>query len=341
MSRQQPHRGFTLIELLVVIAIIAVLIALLLPAVQQAREAARRTQCKNNLKQLALAVHNYENVHGSLPGGAHCALNVIARCHVWLESLFPYIEQAPLYNQIDFSTNTNSAANRAWIIDNVFSSSLMCPSDPDAGLFFNSREQSYLPTGAGTKSLGQSYAPSGGPKRWGYATGVYSAIGPETNADCRTTQGLAVNPTSPGMWAMGCVVYKFRDVTDGLTNTFMFGETLPIWNGFSMYLVSHGRVLKTTNVPPNWNKVFLEQNCDRNAYLTARPATGSPGWPDGCPEPGFMSEHPGTVNMAMGDGSVRSISQNIDYITWNSLGDRQSGVPHPLYPGRGRPIGEF
>lgn len=95
-------RGFTLIELLVVIAIIAILIALLLPAVQQAREAARRTQCRNNLKQLGLAVHNYENSYNVLTMGADASLIG------WRQYLYPYIDQAPLYNTINMSHNVDT-----------------------------------------------------------------------------------------------------------------------------------------------------------------------------------------------------------------------------------------
>jgi hypothetical protein len=123
-------------------------------------------------------------------------------------------------------------------------------------------------------------------------------------------------------------------------NTFLLGETLPVWNGFSMYFVSHGRALITTNVPPNWNKIFLNVNCNKNAYFSSRPATSAT-WPDGCAEPAFMSDHPGGVTMALSDASVRFIAENIDYITWNSLGDRESGQRHNEFPGRGQPIGSF
>jgi prepilin-type N-terminal cleavage/methylation domain-containing protein len=102
-----PRKGFTLIELLVVIAIIAILIALLLPAVQQAREAARRSQCKNNLAQLALALLNYEMAHGVLPPGCVDTTGPIETVALgyhmsWTVSLLPYLDQAPLYRQVDF-----------------------------------------------------------------------------------------------------------------------------------------------------------------------------------------------------------------------------------------------
>src|ERR1700761_1333999 len=100
------RRGFTLIELLVVIAIIAVLIALLLPAVQQAREAARRTQCKNNFKQWGLAMQNYHDVIGSFPIGATANLR-----HTWVGSLWPYIDQAPLYNKYNWSDHFYNPPN--------------------------------------------------------------------------------------------------------------------------------------------------------------------------------------------------------------------------------------
>src|SRR5262249_47931835 len=109
----RSHRAFTLIELLVVIAIIAVLIALLLPAVQQAREAARRSQCKNNLKQIGLALHNYHDSFGKLPLNRHSGRNLPAQFGSlgWTAMILPYIDQAPLYSTINFSDQTGNLVN--------------------------------------------------------------------------------------------------------------------------------------------------------------------------------------------------------------------------------------
>ena len=123
---ESRRRGFTLIELLVVIAVIVVLIGLLLPAVQAAREAARRSQCVNNLKQLALATHTYERTWECYPQGVQYTFNYSTASH-WI-ALLPFYEQQPLFNAINFDWNNVSPANTT--VNSVKLSALMCPSDP-------------------------------------------------------------------------------------------------------------------------------------------------------------------------------------------------------------------
>ncbi len=127
-----PHRrGFTLIELLVVIAIIAILIALLLPAVQQAREAARRTQCRNNLKQIGLALHNYESAHGVFPPGVlgdNGSTAAAQKLHTWMTLTLPFLDQAPLYQQYNFDVRFDDAFNKTAVAMRI--NTFLCPSVP-------------------------------------------------------------------------------------------------------------------------------------------------------------------------------------------------------------------
>src|SRR5215207_9851883 len=133
-SRFASTRGFTLIELLVVIAIIAVLIALLLPAVQAAREAARRAQCVNNLKQIALALHNYHDTVGSLPPGAINNASYGGTWWNWIAFSLPYMEQAPLYNSINFSWGNFNVRNEL-TVSRAILRSYLCPTDSSDRLY--------------------------------------------------------------------------------------------------------------------------------------------------------------------------------------------------------------
>lgn len=311
-------RGFTLIELLVVIAIIAILIALLLPAVQQAREAARRTQCKNNLKQLALALHNYHDSAGMLPGASYCGgtgTSTIAHCHTWIEMTLPYFEQSALYNKIDFNVANHQGVNPALLNGWIFNA-LMCPSDPDSGLYPNSREASYTP-GTGD-SLGASYVPSAGPLHMNICP--VAAQTPNTN--CLSTGGARQGVDAPGMFNGGYKSYRLRDCTDGTSNTFLVGETLPLYSSFHMYFASHMHI-GTVNPPPNYHKVYSPCNTTVNTKAQLRTTRI-----DTCYAHmgGFMSQHVGGVQMALADGSVRFISENINYNTWTSLGSKDDGL---------------
>ena len=127
------RRGFTLIELLVVIAIIAVLVAILLPAIQQAREAARRSQCANNLKQFGIALHNYHEAHGMFPLGINPSVYDSGATYAWRgfsahTMLLPYMDQAGIYNQLNFNLLYDAAPNNSAIVRKRIAS-FICPSD--------------------------------------------------------------------------------------------------------------------------------------------------------------------------------------------------------------------
>ncbi len=201
--------GFTLVELLVVIAIIGILIALLLPAVQAAREAARRTQCSNNLKQIGLGLHNYHDARGVLPpGGAGTPSTAQANdgmgFHVYI---LPYVEHEALFGKFDLATPYNVAPNRA--LGPAVVPIYQCPS---AVNFF-------------TENNGENDAPSGGRGR---TTHYHGNMGP--NDLVNTTRYQVVGATCNGGQAQQGVLgrdtkWRLTDILDGTSNTFMVGET--------------------------------------------------------------------------------------------------------------------
>ena len=188
------RRAFTLIELLVVIAIIAVLIALLLPAVQQAREAARRTQCRNNLHQLGLALHNYHDTHQCFPPGNVQATAGGAPRHSWFTMILPFVDEASIYNAYNFDIHCEGAENttvgRSLIIQ------FCCPSDPAPGVTATRRQSTYV----GNMGSGQNS---------------------RTNPPPAAGQGL--------FWMNSRV--RVRDIRDGTSQTFAGGERSLLLSG--------------------------------------------------------------------------------------------------------------
>jgi prepilin-type N-terminal cleavage/methylation domain-containing protein/prepilin-type processing-associated H-X9-DG protein len=325
--------AFTLIELLVVIAIIAVLIALLLPAVQQAREAARRSTCKNNLKQLGLAVHNYHDALNQFPINSNGVnAGVIDHGSVFV-MLLPYIDQAPLYNQINFNV-TGAIAAQQVINGNTLESNiipiLQCPSE-DKG-----------PTLTGVSKI-SSYAPSVGAQLLQAANGcnlatvipAYPAgFDPYGNREdpFNRSQGNTGYARSDwgipqyvsGVFARGYFVdwgAKIRDITDGTSNTICMGEVRMYCNDYNLSI----------NGGSGW------ASSEGMWYGTAAPINfpTCPDFPGYGSDPtcrqrssnwnasfGFKSRHVGGAHFLMCDGSVRFVSENINQFMYQALGDR-------------------
>ena len=301
------RRGFTLIELLVVIAVIAVLIALLLPAVQAAREAARRIQCVNNLKQIGLAMHSYHDVHESLcPGVKDCCWGT------WLVFILPFIEQQPLYNawntngdgQVPLNVLTyKGAANITVTTTSV--GTFYCPSDGGNRNLVGQYDPNFngLLNGLAVSPTSQNYLVN-----WGNLViaqpasymGVPFGGAPFTNLD-----------SSGVYYSGGQHVFGFSSITDGLSNT-MLNSEVTVGQGMDFRGFSWGSsdAMFTTWLGPNSSSpdVLEVQAYCNYPYQDNPPCTG---WTSTL---GMMqaarSRHPGGVNEVTGDGSVKFIKNS-------------------------------
>jgi prepilin-type N-terminal cleavage/methylation domain-containing protein len=302
----RKRHGFTLIELLVVIAIIAVLIALLLPAVQQARESARRTQCKNNLKQLALSMHNYHDTNSVFP---YSASSAAVKNQTGFVLLLPYFEQAPLYNSINHSSsmgifgsppvgqdpnNLKAAATKL--------TALLCPSDNGNPYITDSGNGYY---GCSPTAGSQSYLTS-----YGFSVTVpWSTYSAPFTQPLWSTEGISSRALFG--WSSNS---SMRDVKDGTSNTVMMVETcLQVYNGQAppwscLDWVGGAGIYFTYSPINNWNT--LPYGSPGPSPIPGRLATWS--------MPG--STHVGGMQVALADGSVRFISQNINSTTQVYLG---------------------
>ncbi|MES2790619.1 MAG: DUF1559 domain-containing protein [Planctomycetota bacterium] len=293
----QRRKGFTLIELLVVIAIIAVLIALLLPAVQQAREAARRSQCKNNMKQLGLALHNYHDTMNILPYGCHADQSG----HSWCLYILPYIDQANVYNKWVF--NCNYYGNNA-LLRRSPQPALMCPSDTaqiwwDQNPLYNYAVCLGTTNNAHTSPLnGVNWAPG--------AFDVTDGSGGSPN--------FCLNIPGPK-------TYRLRDMTDGTSNTIFMaevrqGQVNQDIRGLAWYAPFAGF---TTNIGPNSSSPDVMGGFCNNQPNLGMPCVG------GATALSARSRHTGGVHTLLGDGAVRFISNNINLPTWQALSTIQAG----------------
>jgi prepilin-type N-terminal cleavage/methylation domain-containing protein/prepilin-type processing-associated H-X9-DG protein len=334
-SCRSAPRGFTLIELLVVIAIIAVLIALLLPAVQSAREAARRASCVNNLKQITLAIHNYESAHGSFPIGlilnedayfpSLCNIPSVAPYAAFGYSLFteilPNMELTTIYNSINFMfppgghhfLNVDAGAvNRTGMITQI--NSYVCPSDfPQTPYAISQSTNGYSQTSyggvVGTFDI------------WHWYCGCPPGVG---GLSCQGSVQIA----SDGVF-YGNVATRIQGVTDGTSNTMAVGETSRFINDpdqifetwsrclwFSSSFPGATRVTGTASTIPRINAPFYPGEPGGGGFVDGEVDSWS--WIQSgfdyrtFGQFGFRSQHPGGANFSFCDGSVRFIKQTID-----------------------------
>lgn len=302
------ENGFTLIELLVVIAIIAILISLLLPAVQQAREAARRTQCRNNLKQIGIALHNYHDVSRCFPPGSLFGDD----SYGWGTFILPYMDQANVYNQIDFNNfpdDTHAGTGLQITIPtqpgvtDVVISTFICPT--------NSMSLFVSPLRPGAGDDGQDL---GGHARNDYKGSLGTGGGAVTGMFGKIKDTLM--PT------------RIRDALDGTSNTIAVGE------GYTEFMraitgapgagVCGGGGSDPTN--PNCNvgdfSVWVgTNNQHQNVVAEARVSNVI----NGTRDDSFASQHTGGAMFLFSDGSVTFISENIDMVTFGNLADKADG----------------
>ncbi len=306
------RRGFTLIELLVVIAIIAVLVALLLPAVQQAREAARRSQCKNNLKQFGLALANYHDVYQMYAIGG-TARNCCSSPPIlgFIPRLLPFLDQAPLYNQINWTAPTAISQilpNGQRLVSTILNVTI-CPSDGHMTNPLNGVSQTSYDGSLGSQHNNSVSGACNPYNVWAFA--------PENNGD-----GLDISKLSGMGCRDGCSV-AIRDVTDGSSNVIHVGEILPSCNDHSsggLWNQNGMNFHASTIVPINDFTTCSWATANQVRYPACK------NWNNWNISWGFRSLHTGGAQFLFVDGSVHFLSENINMTTYQRLGGRADGA---------------
>jgi prepilin-type N-terminal cleavage/methylation domain-containing protein len=288
--------AFTLIELLVVIAIIAILIALLVPAVQKVREAAARTQCQNNLKQIGLALHNYHDTKKTLPPGYYDTApwpnNDAGPGWGWASFILEYLEQNASQKQVDLSQNVGSPMAPIPNLRAQFLSAFYCPADLQVGTF---------------------NVTDGGSNTWVMAQGSYVACNGNDGVDDNTT------PVHTGAFIRGTKGYRLVEITDGLSNTFFVGErcttmSLSTWVGVPL-----NAIVPSVRAPGSFSggSALVLGHCGphlpNDSIVTDADA--------------MSSAHTGGVQFLLGDGSVRMIQNSISQTTYDALATRAGKEP--------------
>jgi prepilin-type N-terminal cleavage/methylation domain-containing protein len=307
-----PPRGFTLVELLVVIAIIGILVALLLPAIQAAREAARRAQCQNNLKQIALGLHEYHTAHGELPQATYYNETGHPRVGgLWTILIMPYIEEQNLHDRFNLKVADPMIAPVNRLLIRTHISTFICPSDPAAQQPIMTGRSISHPGINPDEALGLWYPVSMGPTSTDTCVFCPFPKNSPTAPDSYCCQGWNYGTRNPennsvGMFGRFPAGFKFSQVTDGLSSTFMVGETLPEQCVYNTAFAPNFP-LAGTAIPLN---VLNESRLAYGEHVRA------------C---GFKSRHPGGAQFAMGDASVQFITEEINYRLYNELGTREGG----------------
>jgi prepilin-type N-terminal cleavage/methylation domain-containing protein/prepilin-type processing-associated H-X9-DG protein len=314
------RRAFTLVELLVVIAIIGILVALMLPAVQAVREAARRGQCLNNVKQLGLALQSYHEAHREFPSNWGTGSETAGKGQSWLTMILPHIEGGVIYDQvkpgeaIDYTDSKDSRINNKRAAQTPLKF-LLCPSDSVDG---TRSDQLAIP---GDLVAVTNYKACSGANWQGTTAGgndKYQYRKKDDGFGGRNADSYDGRDQGDGLICRGYNRDKQEpvrtadfDVRDGLSTTLAVGESVPEWCAWSSWFWWNGTTA-TCAMPPNWrhpDKTRLEA---RNTWQDC--------W-------GFMSKHSAGVNFAFCDGHGQLISEDIDLATYRALATIDGGEP--------------